>query len=1531
MPTDDMTSLRLKRRGTKAKFTRLGNVLDFLIEEKRPVEEVKEAFKQANQAYVDLQSKHEAYTEKIENDEEFNKEELWLDECQNYFCKLQIREKDYISQMSSSQEPQQPTERDEESSQRTFVQAASNRPQAPRFNMERPKLPTFQGDIREYNVFKADFQHVIHPHYDERDALMILRSCLKGKPLQHIRGIGRDYEAAWGQLDLLYEDSRMVADAIMEDVSRFRPLKDGEDERFCDFVNLIRRSFNTLKEVDRAEDMNNSHMLAIIEKKLYVTDGQMWFRKQGEGTTATLEALLKWMEIELRARIRSSAPVRNDAASKSRSAVSQVTAFEERQQDYRCWICKNKDGHWIDQCKTFLDKSTAERLEMVKSNRACYSCLKQAGREHRMATCKKRRRCPEKYKGQPCKFFHHPLLHPSMDNNAVGVALVRGTEAMLPVIRARFSGSELKIQGNVLLDSGAQISIIRQGLAEDLGLTGKSISITITKVGCVEESVTTSLYRVPVSSVGGKTIHKILAVGLPCINDDIEEVNIDNLARQVGLNPRELRRGSGSIDLLIGIDHAMMHAGETRQRGNFIFRKSPLGWVVFGASKLNQQYQNRVLNVQLSPATDLSAFWTTESMGVDVGCHCEAEMMTKVEKEEHDLIWNSAKKVGKQWLVPYPWKDNPEKLPDNRVQAERMLQATEKRLAKNPEHAEVYKQQMQEMVEMGFSRKLTDEEKKRHDGPVHYIGHHAVVRPEKKSTPVRIVFNSSAVFKGQCLNDYWFKGPDLLQSLFGVLLRFREHRVAICADISKMYHRVLIPESDQHVHRYLWRGLDSEREPDVYVKTVVTFGDKPAAAMAQIALRRTAVEGESQHPKAAEVLKRDTYMDDICTSVRTSEEAKDLVKDIDEVLADGGFKVKGWQSNEQLKDETSQMKTNVLENLSEEKVLGMVWNQNIDEFSYRVKRSMIPDLPDEQKDTTSKWTKRRILSQIAKIFDPIGFASALLVKAKIGMQRLWQLGLDWDEELPSREKAEWVKLFREMENLDGVSFQRCLTPPGAMRRPTLCVFCDASEEAFGACVYIRWELEDGSYDVRFVTAKSRVAPLKKLTLPRLELQAAVVAVRLDATIRDETTLELRETVFMTDSMIVLGWVRSQARSFKPFVSARVGEIQSKSNPQQWRHVSGAENPADDISRGVTVEKLERCRCGPQFLRSPEEEWPQSETKSEISSMDSERRKVQQVSNVVLASDSIDCERVSSWRKLVRVTAYVRRFTHNMKARVRSGDERGKVTAGPLTAAELGDAEMYWVREAQKPLHDRLKKGEFKTLTPYIENGIIRVGGRVGEGVISYDSRHPVLLPHQHRISTLITKHVHELGHDGVATTAAKVRSNYWVIGIHRLAKTIKHRCVMCRKMQHKVESQFMAELPEIRMTPFSPPFLYTSCDYFGPYSVKVGRNKVAKHYGVIFTCLNTRAVHLDLAVDVSTMEFLQVLRRFFAFRGQPKVILSDNGTQFVGAVRELREMVKGWDSDLLREFCAEKGVEWRFTTPSAPHQNGCAEALVKSS
>ena len=253
---------------------------------------------------------------------------------------------------------------------------------------------------------------------------------------------------------------------------------------------------------------------------------------------------------------------------------------------------------------------------------------------------------------------------------------------------------------------------------------------------------------------------------------------------------------------------------------------------------------------------------------------------------------------------------------------------------KQPEQAAAYDKQMMEMNEMNFSRKVTEEELKNYKGPVHYVSHHAVLRPEKTSTPLRIVFNSSAVYQGHSLNDYWLKGPDLLNSLFGVILRFRENEVAVSGDISKMYHQVLIPQEDQHVHRFLWRNLDTTQPPDTYVKTVLTFGDKPAPAMAQIALRKTAQEGENESKRAAEAVRDNSYMDDICDSVHSTGDGRQLTSEIYSLLEKGGFKIKEWLSNKDLDpnlEKQHQQHVKPLQPSSNDKVLGVVWNSAKDE------------------------------------------------------------------------------------------------------------------------------------------------------------------------------------------------------------------------------------------------------------------------------------------------------------------------------------------------------------------------------------------------------------------------------------------------------------------------------------------------------------------------------------------------------------------------------------------------------------------------
>lgn len=1605
------------RRTAKAAFTRRGNTLRKKLKESRPRDEIMEAFHGMKTAFENLVVKHEEYTQLIQDDEAFEAEEKWLEECEDFYLQMEIGAKDYSKAKSVSESENLGLDngksaldngtpvvesgksglesgtselesgvKDSESviemeitkqvgnsagqGKGSVKATAANGTETESgnghtiagenpggngnngtkhessvntscgFKMEKPKMPRFAGDVRDYAIFRSDFKHAVDGRYSKRDGISLLRTSLQGRPLDLIKGIGTDYDAAWSYLDSLYGDPRFVADTITQDITKFRPLRDGEDARFCDLVHLVQRSFTTLKEVGRPHDMDNNHMLALIEQRMCTDDRKVWARHlENSGKEATLAQLIVWMNTEMKSRMRATAALRSTGPP-TRHPVGHFGSDINAPKSglpHKCWICKNS-SHWTDQCQKFASLNLEDRIKAVKENHACFSCLKRAGRDHRSSNCSRRRQCPEKSNGIQCPYYHHPLLHRAIQSTIATVtSVINNQKALLPIVQVDIVGQGHLLQrANALMDSGAQISLIRSSVAEALKFKGKHVVITITKVGGQEEELSTKSYQVRIRSLEDRSAHVIQAIGIPCISEDITDVKVADLARQLGLDKGQFRRGNGHVDLLIGIDQAKLHTGETREAGNVVARYSPLGWVVFGAVPGKQSEASHVYHIKLETPIDMTDFWTTESMGVSVKpCNCEAGKLSQIEREEAKIIEESCEKIGNQWLIPYPWKKDPRQLPNNKSQAKKKLEATERRLLKNPDHAAAYDLQMVEMNHLQFSRRLTEKEAREYPGPVHFISHHEVLRPESKSTPVRIVFNSSAAFQGHKLNEYWMKGPDLLNDLFGVVLRFRENQVAFIGDISKMYHRIRIPEMDQHVHRFLWRNLQTHREPDVYVKTVLTFGDKPAPAMAQIALRKTAEEAKEAFPAAAQVIQDNTYMDDICDSVSTTEEARDLTRDIDSVLETGGFRVKGWVSNraETLSGapkEEEQKAATFLQGGSVEKVLGVVWDSSTDTFSFAVKS----DLLDCQEPI--QLSKRKVLSQIARIYDPIGFASAFMIRAKIALQALWRRGISWDEELPPELSERWKGLFQEMVQLNGVRFDRCLTPANAIGQPVLCVFSDASEDAFGACAYARWQLSTGGFNAQFIAAKSRVAPLKKLTIPRLELQGAVLASRLGKTILKESRLKFDKSVFFLDSKIVLAWICSETRRFKPFVSVRIGEIQDNSDPAQWRHVPGEQNVADDVSRGIPVESLAgRWQYGPDFLRLPESEWPQDSPVADEVEVEKEHRKVHIVGEQINTQSPIDCNKFSNWRRLIRVTAYVLRFIRRLRARGRkeSAEEEKALEPedGPLSPEELNRAETHWLKESQKTLKDRLSKGEFRNLSPYVDQeGVLRVGGRADKALVSYETRHPVLLPRDHRISRLIVQHAHQFGHPGVAATVAKTRTKYWIVRAHDLAKSVKFRCVVCREIGARVESQVMADLPKSRLAPFTPPFHHTSCDYFGPYRVRISRNKIAKHYAVIFTCLNTRAVHLELAADCTTMEFMQVLRRFYALRGVPALMISDNGSQLVGAERELREMIEGLDTEKLQEFSAERGMKWQFTTPAAPHQNGCAESLVKS-
>ncbi|XP_033110688.1 uncharacterized protein LOC117111808 [Anneissia japonica] len=458
-----------------------------------------------------------------------------------------------------------------------------------------------------------------------------------------------------------------------------------------------------------------------------------------------------------------------------RIQVNQTNAVTS-QRPNKCWVCNNNE-HWTDQCHKFKEMSVSNRYELCKSNHVCFSCLRIAGQNHRQDSCNRKKQCGET--SGPCLKYHHKMLHAGERVQAcfTGVANLECLqEPMLRLVDVEVIIDGKAHWANVLLDNGSQGTFVRKGFAK--GLKGKNVTATITTVGGAESVVNSKVLILKLRSNNG--IENVTALMMDDITEakEIPDAELRHIEAAFGLQKASLRRRGGKVDMLIGNNHPKLHTGEMLESDNMVVQKSPFGWTVMGGKVTNDNHNNSVMHVKIHEAVDLTEFWTTESMGVNLKT-CECKPRDIDEELEGKLIQESCMKVGEQWLIPYPWAQGPTGLMDNRYQAERMLIGLEKRLMKNTERAKAYDQQMSEMLELAFARKLELEEMSDYKGPVHYIPHHSVLKKGSTSTPLRIVFNSSNKHNGQSLNDYWMKGPDMLNNIQGVIMRFREHKVAL--------------------------------------------------------------------------------------------------------------------------------------------------------------------------------------------------------------------------------------------------------------------------------------------------------------------------------------------------------------------------------------------------------------------------------------------------------------------------------------------------------------------------------------------------------------------------------------------------------------------------------------------------------------------------------------------------------------------------------------------------------------------------------
>ncbi|GBO18374.1 hypothetical protein AVEN_130645-1 [Araneus ventricosus] len=694
---------------------------------------------------------------------------------------------------------------------------------------------------------------------------------------------------------------------------------------------------------------------------------------------------------------------------------------------------------------------------------------------------------------------------------------------------------------------------------------------------------------------------------------------------------------------------------------------------------------------------------------------------------------------------------------------------------------------------------------------------------------------------------------------------------------------------------------------------------------------------KEKHPLAYEMLNELLYVDDLFYGSSTTQDAFTLSSDAVSILKDANMNMRKFDTNsKELKDvwlnsnsdiETNEHSDNHL------KVLGFVWN-NLDDTLDIDLHSLLSNLNENE------CTKRNVLHTAAKLFDPSGFISPFLIRIKFLLQELWQLGIGWDEVFTGQIKENFQNWCKEIKDLQNLKIPRYYFPDQIVidnQDIQLHVFSDASLKSFGAVAYLRYKTSKGKFQTSFVISKSRVAPIKKLTLPRLELMGAIIASRIVKHLKG-IFKDIKKVFCWSDSTIVLHWIKGSASKYKQFVANRVIEIQETTDPISWRHCSGKHNPADLLTRGLASRDLItfiKWWHSPEWLRDAENLWPKvKEFENELvnSEVTSEYKSCVIVSSAIVQEKILDPGKFSCLRNLLRVTAWVVRFVNALK--------RKNAEKGPLTSDELTNAEMFWVRITQnysysneitclknnKSLH---RDSKVLCLNPFLDsNGILRFTGRLGKSThLSTFEKHPIILPSKTKLTELLIWDSHKKSfHSGVSHKLVQVREKYWILKCRQTIKSVLSKCTICKRFNSSPGTQVIAPLPDIRVEQ-SAPFTIIGVDFAGPLFVK---DTNAKQYILLITCAVTRSVHLELVGDMTTDTFLLAFRRFISRRGLCSVVISDNARTFKRAELEIKRIWNILNHPDVKNFYSFNGIKWQYIVERAAWWGGFYERMVRT-
>ena len=753
---------------------------------------------------------------------------------------------------------------------------------------------------------------------------------------------------------------------------------------------------------------------------------------------------------------------------------------------------------------------------------------------------------------------------------------------------------------------------------------------------------------------------------------------------------------------------------------------------------------------------------------------------------------------------------------------------------------------------------------------------------------------------------------------------------AVMCDIEKMFHQFHVTPEDRDYLRFLWweKG-DTSKEPVEFRMNVHLFGAKSSPSCANYGLKYLSRLFEDDYPSAGPFLRDDFYVDDGMTSLPTVESAVKLIEESRNLCSRANLRLHKFISNARtvlesvpLTERASELQKVDLskDDLPTERALGLQWNVQLDLFTFQIQERERCD------------TRRGILSIVAGLYDPMGFISPFVLEGKAILQEMCKRGVCWDETISDDLLPRWVKWLSDIPRLEEIQIQRCYKPAdfGPIARTELHHFSDASTTGYGMCTYLRLFSADRVHCC-LITSKARVSPVKVVTIPRLELTAAVIAVKMSQKVKGELKMKIDGEYFWCDSQIVLSYINNDARRFHVFVGNRVQFIREHSVVSQWHYVSTLHNPADHASRGSNVVDLLASNwfTGPDFLWScnmivdlpvePELLLGDPEVKSQVLHIQSED------SDGLLRS----LEKYSDWEFVIRIVARIVRLA------------RRKSMVSPLTVEEIDHASLRVIMLVQEVAfkaemlavrqnRDLPSTSKLCSLNPCIVDGALRVGGRLKNASLPLGLKQPLLLPRNEHITRLIVAYCHEqIHHQGKGQTLNQIRSQgYWIVGGSKMVADLIRRCVHCRKLRRPAEEQKMADLPGSRTEPL-PPFSFCGMDCFGPFVTKQGR-KEYKRYGLLFTCMCSRAVHIEMLDDMTTDSFIIGLRNFIAIRGAVTELRSDHGGNFVGASNEFTAALSQLDISRIATFLAKQQCNFVFNAPLSSHAGGVWERQIRS-